>query len=153
MRRFASIACLFALTGCFGGNLEDGIYEVRRVLSGDTVELRSGKTVRYAGIRAPVLGEPFFEEARIVNDRYVVGREVKVNFKFLEGVEDAKGHPCAMVLVPARALKVSVLVNTELLERGLARIDFKTLPRGRERFFEEREERARQDRRGIWSRR
>jgi len=153
MHRIAFIAGIVLLAGCFGKELKDGEYRVRRTVTGDLVELDSGKLVRFAGIRAPALGEPFYEEARLFTDRYVMGREVKVNLKFLEGVTDEEGRPCAMVLAPARALTVSTLVNTEILEAGFARIDFKILPLGREAFFENREERARRHRRGIWSRR
>ena len=98
MLRIASIVGIVLLAGCFGKELKDGEYRVRRTVAGDLVELDSGNLVRFAGIRAPALGEPFYEEARLFTDRYVMGRNVKVNLKFLEGVTDEEGRPCAMVL-------------------------------------------------------
>ena len=84
--------------------------------------------------------------------RRVQGPDLEVKLLILEGMKDGKDQPYAQILVPARALKKAhLLVNTEILEAGLARIDFKSVPRGREAFFEEREARARTEGRGIWS--
>ncbi|MHC4779928.1 MAG: thermonuclease family protein, partial [Planctomycetota bacterium] len=118
---------------------------------GDVVELDTGHEVRYAGIIAPKPGDAFYEEARLRNDQFVRGTDVKVDIKLVPGKTDRKGRPCAIVLVPAKSLKASVMVNTEILESGLARIDYSTLPAGREEFFETREERARRAKLGIWS--
>jgi micrococcal nuclease len=127
-------------------------HTVRRVLSGDTAELDTGEVIRYAGIAAPRPGEPFFEEARRRNDECVVGREIVVEVRFVPESRDADGRRCANLTVPARTLRVSLWVNPEILEEGLARIDYPTLPAGLESFFEVREEQARKARRGIWSR-
>jgi endonuclease YncB( thermonuclease family) len=151
MRKTAFIPCLLLLAGCFDGALKDGIHGIEEVISGDTLRLDSGKTVRMAGIRAPARGEPFFEAARERTDQFVVGRDVEVEFQFVPGPETTGIEAFAMVLVKARALKARVLVNTEILESGLARIDYRSLPKGRESFFEEREDRARREKRGIWS--
>jgi endonuclease YncB( thermonuclease family) len=122
------------------------------VLSGDTAELDTGEVVRYAGIAAPRPGEPFFEEARGRNDEHVVGRDIVVEVRFVPDKKDAQGLRCANLTVPARTLRVSLWVNPEILQEGLARIDYPTLPSGLEPFFEVREEEARKARRGIWSR-
>jgi endonuclease YncB( thermonuclease family) len=153
MKRITLLLIAFGLAGCAPEGLKDGYYTVRRTLSGDRIELDSGLVVRYAGIIAPVLGDPFYEDARLRNDQFVVGRDIRVELRFLRGRFDREGNPYASVFVPARSLKASVWVNTELLEQGLGRIDFKTVPAGKDYFFEERERRARLAKRGIWSRR
>ncbi|MHC4599228.1 MAG: thermonuclease family protein [Planctomycetota bacterium] len=152
MNRLLFTLLLAALMGCASGELTDGTYTVRRVLAGDLIELTTGHAVRYAGIKAPRQGEPFFEEARARNNQFVRGPEVRVTVRVQQGKKDEKGRPCALVLVRAKALKASVIVNTELLEAGLARIEYTTLPVEQEEFFEIREERARKERLGIWSR-
>ncbi|GEM_PF-3427852 len=129
---------------------EEGPYRVKRVLSGDLIELANGESIRYAGIIAPKPGEAFFEEARLRNDQFVVGKDVEVHLRVLEGKRDEEGRRFASVLVPAKTLDVSVLVNTSLLESGLARIDYHTVPEGFEPFFEVKEDRARRAGRGIW---
>jgi endonuclease YncB( thermonuclease family) len=47
---------------------------VRYVVDGDTVELEDGRTVRYIGINAPELHQPFYEEATGANRRLVDAR-------------------------------------------------------------------------------
>jgi endonuclease YncB( thermonuclease family) len=159
-----SIALLLAAlaAGCASGDEREGrtglegvpaeTHTVKRALSGDTIELDNGETIRYAGIEAPKAGEPFAEESRLRNDECVVGRDVVVEVRFLPGLRDASGRRFANVTVPARTLQVSLWVGPEILEAGLARIDYRSMPAGVERFFEVREENARQARRGIWSR-
>lgn len=130
-----------------------GRHRVRHVLTGDTLQLENGDVYRLAGIEAPAPGEPFFEEARLRLDQFVVGPEVTVELKIVAGRRDGQGRRFASALVPARSLSASVLVNTELIEAGLAKIDYRSLPAGFERFFEIREARARETGAGIWSRR
>jgi micrococcal nuclease len=161
MKRIAAFLLAVALAGCASGEDRDGKpglggdpperHTVRRALSGDTIELDSGEAVRYAGIEAPRPGEPFFEEARGQNDQIVVGRGIVVEVRFLPGRKDAGGLRIANVTVPAETLRVSLWVAPELLERGQARIDFRTVPPGFEPFFELREENARRAKRGIWA--
>ncbi|MHC5038027.1 MAG: thermonuclease family protein [Planctomycetota bacterium] len=151
MKHLVLWLCTLCAAGCSAGGLRDGYFKVKRALSGDTIELETGEVIRYAGILAPVAGQPFFEESRLRNDQFVVGRDVRVELVLLKGRKDSEGRAYALALVPAQTLRASVMVNTEILQSGLAKIDYKTMPTGRESFFEERQEFARRRNLGIWS--
>lgn len=160
MSRYLSLLFILALPACTTSEPADQggakppparSVTVRRVLSGDTLELEGGEIVRLAGIRAPGNGEPFCEEARLALETYVIGRDINSQMRFFPDLADGRGRRVGHLEVPAKALKVQLLVNTELLERGLARIDYKTLAPMFEPFFESKEERARTDRRGLWA--
>jgi endonuclease YncB( thermonuclease family) len=125
-------------------------FMVQRVISGDLIELETGETIRYVGVRAPGKGEDFHQEARLANERLVFGKLVRVKVVFLKGIRDEKGRRLAHVYTPGSALNVMTWVNAELLEGGWGRLDYKGLASRFERRFEEREAIARTMVRGIW---
>ena len=53
---------------------------VVKVIDGDTVILSTGEKVRYIGINAPEMGEPFYMEAKRENRKLVLGKEVELEF-------------------------------------------------------------------------
>ncbi len=118
---------------------------VSEVLSGDTVVLEDGSRVRYAGVRAPGAGEPLEGESRQENARYVLRQ--KVRYLPVEGM----GPPLhAYVFVPNSTGRVHLLVQLEMLERGLVHLDPATLSEGP--YQDEmiaRAERARKAGRGV----
>lgn len=125
-------------------------FAVRSVPAGDRAELATGEVVRYAGLRSPRKGEEFFEEARKANERLVFGKGVRIRVVFVEGLRDEDGLRYVHVYAPGSALKLMTWVNTELLEGGWGRLDYRALDPEHERRFEEREAVARTARRGIW---
>ena len=53
---------------------------VARVIDGDTLELKSGKTVRLVGIDAPNRGEPFYGQALEYTINLVEDKEIKLEY-------------------------------------------------------------------------
>ncbi len=123
----------------------DGPYRVKRVIDGDTIILTSGEKVRYAGIDAPEMDEPFYKEARERNKTLVEGREVSLRI-CTEQPRDRHGRVLAWVYVDG------VSVNEVLLREGLARV-FTLPPCGLKNIKEYRrlEGLAREKSLGIWS--
>ncbi|TWT40456.1 SPBc2 prophage-derived endonuclease YokF precursor [Phycisphaerae bacterium RAS1] len=117
--------------------------EVERVLDGDTLKVDPGDKLVYAGIRAPVEGEPFFEQARRRNAELVEGKKLRLRF---DGAErDKKQRLCAYAFLDDR------LVNAVLVSEGLAYV---RRPQGEERYIDvllKAQSDARRSRRGVWS--
>ncbi|MBI5598924.1 MAG: thermonuclease family protein [Deltaproteobacteria bacterium] len=88
---------------------------VRWVIDGDTIVLPDGEKVRYAGIDAPEVGEPFYKEAKRRNIALVRDREVNV-VACDERPRDKYGRLLAWVYVDG------VDVSGVLLKEGLARV-------------------------------
>ena len=91
--------------------------QVESVVSGDTIVLQSGETVRYLGIEAPQPahdGQPadcFAEEARRANAELVMGKMVRLEYG--PNVADRHGRLLAFVYLPDGRC-----VNTELVRSG-----------------------------------
>ncbi len=156
--RLPAVAVVAAacLVGC-GPSLPDEP-TVRRVIDGDTVQLRDGRLVRYLGIDTPevrrregtrwvVDPEPMSREATAFNRALVEGRVVRLEY-------DARTHDrfdriLAYVYVSDTG-GGEVMVNAALLREGLAELliippnvkytdEFRALA-----------EEARRARRGLW---
>jgi len=126
---------------------------VRRVIDGDTVELRDGRLVRYLGIDAPevrrrngerwvVDPEPMGREATEFNRRLVEGQSVRLEYDVQ--TRDRFGRLLAYVYVG------EVMVNAELVRAGFAQP--LTIPpnvRYADRFRALTED-ARRGERGLW---
>lgn len=116
---------------------------VTQVIDGDTIELASGRRVRYIGINTPERGQPYYEEATAINQRLVTGQQI-----FLElDVEtfDQYGRRLAYVWAAGR------LVNLEIVRQGFAS-SFTVPPNVRyEALFREAEREAREAGRGLWA--
>lgn len=117
---------------------------VTRVIDGDTVVLKNGEHIRYAGINAPENNERWGEEAGKLNTELTLGKTVK-----LEPAEeelDFYGRRLAYVWVG------EILVNEKLLEEGYAR---RLTYRGEAKLkhcdrFVQAEQWARDHSRGVW---
>ncbi|MBC7092605.1 thermonuclease family protein [Candidatus Bipolaricaulota bacterium] len=95
------------------------VVRIGYVVDGDTaVVSKSGVYLRYLGINAPEEGEPFYYAAKAANRDLVWRRDVYLEF----GPEryDAYGRLLAYLWVEKDGQWV--LVNEELLRRGLARL-------------------------------
>ena len=88
--------------------------KVKRVIDGDTIELANGQIVRYSGINAPNLGEPFEEQATEVNTKLVQGKTV--TFEYDTYTSDRFGRVLAYVMVDGKN------VSVELARQGLAKV-------------------------------
>ena len=142
--------------------LEEGVYEVVRVVDGDTLIVRKpdaaeallrssrGVRLRLLGIDCPELerpdhpAEPWSAEATEFTERFVAGRPVRLEFDRRR--IDRYNRYLAYVFVGDRML------NEALVEAGLARVS--TFPGDSEsiaRRLRKAEQQAREARRGIWS--
>jgi len=126
---------------------------VRRVIDGDTIELRDGRLVRYIGIDAPEVRrrageewvedpEPFGLEAKDANRRWVEGRSVRLEYDVQ--THDRYGRLLAYVFVEER------MVNAALLAEGYAQL--LTIPPNVKyaELFRRLVQEARAARRGLW---
>jgi micrococcal nuclease len=116
---------------------------VSEVTDGDTILLNNGNVVRYIGIDTPEQGDSFFVEATEANRQLVRGKKLRLEFDIDK--QDGYGRVLAYVWAD------SLLVNAELIRRGLASVylfspnlkyrdDFVSLQKG-----------ARESQSGIWS--
>ncbi len=86
--------------------------KVSRVLDGDTIEIEGGERVRYLGINAPELGQPFSTEATRENERLVAGRTV--NLEFDVQTQDRYERLLAYIWIN------DTLINKEIVRNGYA---------------------------------
>ena len=121
----------------------EGSFRVQQVVDGDTVVLHDGRYLRYLGINAPERGEPFCDEAKSLNARFVHEREVALEFE--EVTHDGYGRLLAYVQVDG------TMVNAELLAAGFVHI-FLLEPIRYYEQFRSIQEQARAKRRGVWGR-
>jgi len=126
---------------------------VEKVVDGDTIILKGGKKVRYLGINAPEIrvwnGKQWVarsqiggEEAKKFNQRLVGGK--KVILEYDREKLDAYNRILAYVWANG------VLVNGELVKRGLALTDFRPPNLKYQKMFSDFQQEARNFRRGIW---
>lgn len=136
------------------------VARVARVIDGDTLQLAGGELVRLWGVDAPEKGEPLHEEASRAARDLLSGRRARVETAG-GGGRDGYGRTLALVRVegvrvegvPIGETLEEVLVNEELVERGLARIYLKAdgePPPGVVRRLVAAQNRAISSRLGIW---
>lgn len=116
---------------------------VSQVVDGDTIVLNSGEAVRYIGIDTPEKDEAFYDDATQANRELVQGKRLTLEYDIDK--RDRYGRVLAYVWVD------TILVNAELIHRGLASV-YTFLPnlKHRDRFVLEQKQ-ARQRGTGIWS--
>lgn len=125
-RRLPSIGLLIWIVICFacrGVSADQGewVY-VSKVIDGDTVRLKNGHTVRYAGIDAPEIDhagnreEPMGFAALKANRKLVEGHMVRIEQGETDGV-DRYGRLCAMVFDAQGRC-----INRLLIEQGFASV-------------------------------
>jgi len=85
---------------------------VVRVIDGDTLELADGCRVRYLGIDAPELGEPYANEATAKNKQLVEGKIIELQ----QGKRDQDEYGRLLRYVYVNG----VFVNAELVAQGYA---------------------------------
>jgi micrococcal nuclease len=116
---------------------------VKEVTDGDTIVLNNGKTVRYIGVDTPEKDELFFPEATEANREMLCGKKISLEYDIEK--QDTYGRTLAYVWVD------SVLVNAELIKKGLASVYcFSPNLKYRDRFLSLQKQ-ARERKIGIWS--
>ena len=159
-RSLCAFLTLFALFGCGAaqspdnGPREERAVNVYRVVDGDTVEVRPDvqgtEDVRLIGIDTPETSgspqgsQPYGERAAGFTERELEGRDVRLRFD--EEKVDDYGRALAYLY-----LSNGTMFNQTLLERGYAQVA--TFPPNVEhrQEFQEAQEEARRNERGLWS--
>jgi micrococcal nuclease len=132
--------------------LEEGVYQIRRVIDGDTLRLESGARVRLQGIDAPESVseyhpvEPWGPEASQFANDFVARAGGRLRLTF--GPERIDRHDRFL----AFAWHGHKMLNEELVRAGLAaaRLDYRYSAVMKRRLAAAEEE-ARRAGRGIWS--
>ncbi len=121
----------------------DELVRVEKAYDGDTILLQDGRKVRYLGINTPEYQEPFYLKAKRLNEKLVLGKEVRLEFD----EERADGHERLLAYVYAG----DQLVNAKLVEAGLAHAFFIGPSRKYNDLLLRLQAEARQRRIGMWS--
>ncbi len=119
------------------------VYEVQRVIDGDTVELSSGTHLRYLGINTPEKKEPYFENATLYNQKLVMGKRVRVEMDVQP--YDSYGRLLGFVFVDR------VNINVELVRAGMAHVMIIPPNLKYAEVLQKAQEEARIAGRGIWT--
>ncbi|MFQ5542997.1 MAG: thermonuclease family protein [Nitrospiria bacterium] len=130
--------------------------DVLKVIDGDTIRLKDGRLIRYLGIDAPDLKrkindvwtyapQPFAEEAAKLNKELVEGKRVLIALDPTLKEHDKYGRLLAFVYID------KIMVNEELLKRGLARTDIPSLFMKHRIRFWSLEEIAWTGKNGLWA--
>lgn len=130
---------------------QETYHRVKTIFDGDTIQLDSGKKVRYLGINAPEMGHEEGEEAQCMaldskklNASLVSKRRVKLEFDQVK--EDRHGRILAYVF-----LENGAMVNALLVRKGLAHV---TAGKSNLRYFTlllQEQRFAMDEKIGIWS--
>lgn len=90
------------------------VIKVKEVIDGDTIVLQSGEHVRYIGIDTPEKDQPFYREAKELNQKLVEAKEIRIEFDVQK--KDKYGRLLGYVYVG------ETFVNAELVRNGLANL-------------------------------
>lgn len=121
---------------------------VKRVIDGDTIELKSGEIVRYIGIDAPEtiyskkMSEAFWKEAAEANKRLVEGKTVRLEY------DKQVKHDNRLL---AYIYVGDVFVNGELVRKGFALYSPFDPNRAKDTLLFQYENEARKNKLGIWA--
>lgn len=145
--RFVLIILLFL--SC-GSTDRKNSYEVLGIIDGDTIIINHPKVdrLRYIGIDAPEVlnnyspGEPFQLESTNLNKKLVGGKKITVEY------DQEKYGPYGRLL--GYVFVDGVLVNKEIVRRGLARASFIGVNRKYEDIILKAQQEARKAKQGIW---
>jgi micrococcal nuclease len=91
---------------------------VKEVIDGDTIILSNGETVRYIGMDAPEMFQPFFQEAKDTNEAMVDRKIIRLELEYDKG--DSRNYTHGRLL--AYVYVGNFFVNAQLIKKGLARL-------------------------------
>ena len=123
--------------------------KVVRVIDGDTIEIESGRKVRYIGINTPETHDPrkpvecFGKQAAAKNKELVEGKEVKLEKDVSE--TDRYSRLLRFVYIDG------IFVNDYLVRQGYAQIDTVSPDVAYAEQFKTAEKEAREYNRGLWN--
>jgi micrococcal nuclease len=123
-------------------------YIVNKVISGDTIQLDNGETVKYIGIETPELnlkegGSEFFaRQACKYNQKLVFMKKVKLEFD--KERKDKEGRTLAYVF------QKNLFVNAELIKLGYAKTNIVPPNDEYKNMFLDYEKKAQQSEKGLW---
>ena len=86
--------------------------KIIKIIDGDTIETDNHQKIRYIGINAPELGQPYGEDAKNFNDNLVNGKTVTIIFD--QQTKDQYGRMLGYIYVE------NIFVNKVLVEKGWA---------------------------------
>jgi micrococcal nuclease len=128
---------------------EDIVYEVKRVIDGDTIELADGDVVRLLGIDAPEKGECFYKESTKALIDLVEGKKVEL-IKDVTGMDDF-GRLLRYVFLPDNgSLEDKIFVDEYMIREGYAKLNSNPRDRLYYNLLLEHKEQAMMDDRGLW---
>jgi len=140
----------FAALGLIGSRLDlSRLWGAEyRVVDGDTIWMKDRGKVRYIGIDTAEYGEPYYDEATKYNDELLARGDIVLEFDV--ETRDKYGRLLAYVFVEDEG-RGRVFVNEELVRAGWATtLDIPPNRKYRGRLAEA-EEKAREERTGIWA--
>lgn len=147
MKGLIILAFLLLPVDFYGGDYpSEGI--VKRVIDGDTIELKGGETVRYIGIDAPEtiysrkMSEALWKEATEANKRLVQGKTIRLEY-------DKQVMHSSRVL--AYVYVGETFVNGELVRKGFALYSPFGPNRSKDALLFQHENEARKNKLGIWA--
>ena len=118
------------------------LISVTQVIDGDTIIIEGGYHVRYIGIDAPESNEPYYEEARQMNEDLVEGRQVRLE----SDVNDKDQYGRMLRYVYAG----DTFINAEMVRRGWAWSTAYPPDLKYQVYLEAMEKEARELKRGLW---
>lgn len=138
--------------------LEEGTFQIQRVVDGDTLLLKNGARVRLMGVDTPECVkpnspvEPFGPEASAYVKKVIEDSQNLVKLRLDREREDKYGRKLAYVYVFDPNQKEYRLLNEDLIRLGLGRalLTFNYTSSMKKRF-ERAQTLAQQESRGIWS--
>lgn len=119
------------------------------IIDGDTFKLKSGETIRLAGINTPELNECFGPEAIRKLNELILGKNLRLE-KDVEAMDNLGRVLSHVVAINESAFDDNVWVNKYLLANGYARY-YKSENEFLEKDFTELEASARKNNLGLWS--
>ncbi len=124
---------------------ENNLFQVARVIDGDTVELSDGRKVRYIGIDAPESTKKtcFGEESTNKNKELVEGKKARLEKDVSD--TDRYGRLLRYVYVE------DIFVNEYLVREGYARSSTYPPDVKFQNQFKEAEKEARENSKGLWN--
>lgn len=130
-------------------SLTNSLFEIKRVIDGDTIELENGERVRYIGMDTPETADPrkpvqcFGREASRKNKELVEGQKVRLEKDVSE--RDKYGRWLRYVWVG------NVFINLELVKQGFAYAYSYPPDIKYQEQFRQAEQDARRAKLGLWS--
>jgi endonuclease YncB( thermonuclease family) len=133
-------------------NKNSHYFSVKKVLSGNEIELLDGRIMQYIGIRVPGAGEAFFEESRDANARLLQRGGSRVLLVDCSP-QEREGYYRAYVFCPVHINedKVCCFVNIELLLFGYAVVEAEASNHKYKAKFLDAQNKAQQTNRGLWA--